>query len=344
MRTNLGLFIVTLWVAFLNLPARGEPTLLPHEQMGLRSSGRLRWVVYLNNTNFNFKRRPVADFDRYNDASECCNNLNKALPDSSPYFYEVSERQNPAPPNDNSSGTDLNAGPAAPPPSPPDYYRVRPKTIPRITVPGRDDGNSVAGKKGRGTIDGSNVVIAFAEDGSFTVTGELEGSGQWSQTGKAVTMQTRLATFQGVLDGNTLTGIRVRRSADGSILTDKWSITFSTDKRSGPATDSVTLDGTWKKAALSLDMIIEGNRLRFVNEYGLHYEGTWQWSETGKVMRFRADRPDNGSPFMRQGGQQYVEGTCEVSGTSLIVTATDRQRGGGDPDYDGTTRRIRTSR
>jgi hypothetical protein len=120
----------------------------------------------------------------------------------------------------------------------------------------KNNTNSVAGKMGNGKIGKATVTFTFAEDGSFSFTGKLKGSGTWTQTGKAVTMRTAISTFQGVVKGDTLEGIRVWRSRDGKVNRDTWCLDkFERNGFATPAADAAARDkpaqavpsivGTW---------------------------------------------------------------------------------------------------
>jgi hypothetical protein len=124
-----------------------------------------------------------------------------------------------------------------------------PKSPLPTTPPKSDrDTNSVSGRQGKGKLGTANVTLDFFKGGDFAVSGELEGFGKWTQTGNAVTMETSISKFQGVIDGNKAKGKRVRRSENGEVTTDEWSI----DLDPPPAPDVKNLKtiewvaGAWK--------------------------------------------------------------------------------------------------
>src|SRR5262249_33715823 len=93
MRTPVILAVVTIAATLIPVQAiHTQPAQLPQETMGLRDSGTGKVVLYLNSTDLNFRRRLVADFPKDEPAKAIRDQLNKMLPLSSPYFYEVDGR------------------------------------------------------------------------------------------------------------------------------------------------------------------------------------------------------------------------------------------------------------
>lgn len=152
----------------------------------------------------------------------------------------------------------------------------------------KDNPNSVAGRKGKGKIADSNVTFTFAKDGTFTVTGDLEGSGKWTQTGKAVTMETQISKFQGVAEDNKIRGVRVRRSDNGKILKDDWSVQLSPVPEK--ATGEAALIGTWVGSTDKFFHVFEaGGKYKNITPDG-RLTDTGSWKLTGETITISWDR------------------------------------------------------
>jgi hypothetical protein len=96
------------------------------------------------------------------------------------------------------------------------------------------------GRAAKGVIGSSSVQIEFAVKG-FVIRGDLEGKGRWSQHGKgAVTLETGLAVFRGLIDGNRIYGVRYFK--DGSVPLTTWSFELDSAKNGAGAVSPVAKD------------------------------------------------------------------------------------------------------
>lgn len=91
---------------------------------------------------------------------------------------------------------------------------------------------SVAGKTGTGTIGTAKVTITFTGKdgkGKFVVSGDLTGEGEWEQDGVAVTMETALSKFRGVMRDKQLAGVRFtkKQGEDGKNALTEWRVTLT---------------------------------------------------------------------------------------------------------------------
>ncbi len=91
---------------------------------------------------------------------------------------------------------------------------------------------AVAGKTFQGKIDNRSVVIRFAEGGEFIVDGEMQGQGQWTQTGDGLLLQTPIATYRGNVQADWITGVRFVK--DGSEPMAEWSVRLCQSPTAGP--------------------------------------------------------------------------------------------------------------
>jgi hypothetical protein len=101
-------------------------------------------------------------------------------------------------------------------------------------------GPKLAGKTGTGTIGTAKVTIKFTGDekgGKFTVSGDLEGEGEWRPDSTAsVYMETKLSAFRGVLRGDKLAGVRLikKPGEDGKNASTEWSVTLADSPKVDP--------------------------------------------------------------------------------------------------------------
>jgi hypothetical protein len=83
------------------------------------------------------------------------------------------------------------------------------------------------GKTGKGNIGKYEVTIGFA-DRQVVIRGEISGQGTYQETDGGVYMETERSTFQGVIRGNTMSGLWFSR--DKSRPAVEWSITLTEEK------------------------------------------------------------------------------------------------------------------
>jgi hypothetical protein len=113
------------------------------------------------------------------------------------------------------------------------------------------EASAVAGRTFEGRIGPQRVVIRFAASGEFVVSGELQGTGRWTQDGSGLLMETAIAKYRGQIDGDRISGLRFL--FDGSQPIGEWSVAVSTaaeaeligrwvdQRREGDAVMTVTL-------------------------------------------------------------------------------------------------------
>lgn len=106
--------------------------------------------------------------------------------------------------------------------------------------PTKGKGSVLAGKRGTGKIGDFNATIEFGQDGQFTISGEIQGKGKWSETDTGgVYMETERSTFRGNIKGNTVSGLWFTK--DNSRPLTEWSITLGSDAAAAGA----RIAGTW---------------------------------------------------------------------------------------------------
>jgi hypothetical protein len=110
---------------------------------------------------------------------------------------------------------------------------------------------TIAGRTFAGQIGPHRIVIRFASSGAFVVSGELQGSGRWTQDGSGLLLETAIAKYRGQIDGDRISGLRFR--IDGAQPIIAWSVVLSTaaeaelvgrwvdQRREGDSTMTITL-------------------------------------------------------------------------------------------------------
>jgi hypothetical protein len=91
---------------------------------------------------------------------------------------------------------------------------------------------AVAGKTFQGKIDKYSVVIRFAEGGEFTVGGEMQGPGQWTQTSDGLLLETPISTYRGNVEADRITGVRFVKDGSGPMA--EWSVKLCQSPNAGP--------------------------------------------------------------------------------------------------------------
>ena len=103
---------------------------------------------------------------------------------------------------------------------------------------------SVAGKQGKGKIGDKNVTIKFTKDKKFTISGDIEGEGEYTQTLNFVRMVTKRGSiFFATIDGDTITGSSWIKSPDGKKRQEKWNIKLVKSSADTDATDKSAVNG-----------------------------------------------------------------------------------------------------
>jgi hypothetical protein len=119
----------------------------------------------------------------------------------------------------------------------------------------------VAGRVFQGRIGKYHVSLQFADTGQFSVSGEMEGQGTWTQSGGGLLLETPVAKLRGNVEGDKITGLRFVKDASEPAMS--WSVKECcgskmepvgrwTDQTAGPRSQTtVTLvlrpdySGTW---------------------------------------------------------------------------------------------------
>ena len=91
---------------------------------------------------------------------------------------------------------------------------------------------AVAGKIFQGKIGKLSVVMLFAEGGEFTVSGEMQGQGQWTQTADGLLLQTPVATYRGNVNADGITGLRFVKDSSEPLA--EWSVRLCQTPKAGP--------------------------------------------------------------------------------------------------------------
>jgi hypothetical protein len=166
----------------------------------------------------------LGKFSSYQEALDCSTKWSKAHPMSNRLTREREIKVRITPSRPGTTVQPLQVSPSAVKPGigivKPDLKSADPgaKKTTGANVP------SLAGKQGTGAIGTSKVTIEFtgeSEKGEFTVSGELQGRGNWVQLGPFVQMETGLAKFEGKLYGNKIIGSRTIKASGSK---DDWNI------------------------------------------------------------------------------------------------------------------------
>jgi hypothetical protein len=95
--------------------------------------------------------------------------------------------------------------------------------------------NSLSGKRIVGTFGATRIALSFAENGKVTFTQpdnenrELS-KGEWSQTGKAISIRTSNFRYMGLVDGNRVSGRRIPTNGD-SPQVEEWTASIETQSK-----------------------------------------------------------------------------------------------------------------
>lgn len=181
---------------------------LPHETQRLQYTGAYKWVVYLNSTDLNFRRQPVADFPTPEQAEATRDRLNKALPLSSPHFYQVDERPRDGVP----FSLDV-------PPSPAQ------RSVPRVpSAPALEDTTWVGSETANDT---TNLQFVFKANGEVLAYDDTRHvwRGRWRKTSDTTVIinltHPRAINYYGTINGGRISGT-ARTSGGGW----RWSVTM----------------------------------------------------------------------------------------------------------------------
>lgn len=102
----------------------------------------------------------------------------------------------------------------------------RPALAPSTTKTGAipHNGLSVADKTYQGTICSYKATISFRSNGTFIVSGDIEGTGRWLQKGETISMQTDIATYEGNVVKEQIVGQRALKDHSGTQRRCAWSM------------------------------------------------------------------------------------------------------------------------
>jgi len=68
---------------------------------------------------------------------------------------------------------------------------------------------------GPGTIGPYQARLELRPNGTFVVTGKIEGSGTWHQSGQMIVMDSQTSHYEGTLENSTISGTRTFKGRDG---------------------------------------------------------------------------------------------------------------------------------
>lgn len=68
---------------------------------------------------------------------------------------------------------------------------------------------------GSGTIGAYKARLELRPDGTFVVTGSIEGSGTWHQRGQTIVMESQTSHYEGTVENSTISGTRTFKQRDG---------------------------------------------------------------------------------------------------------------------------------
>jgi len=80
--------------------------------------------------------------------------------------------------------------------------------------PSRSDDRILSGA-GSGTIGPFQARLELRPDGTFVVTGKIEGSGTWHQSGQTIVMESQTSHYEGNLENSTISGTRTLKERAG---------------------------------------------------------------------------------------------------------------------------------
>jgi hypothetical protein len=68
---------------------------------------------------------------------------------------------------------------------------------------------------GPGTIGPYQARLELRPNGTFVVTGKIEGSGTWHQSGQMIVMESQSSHYEGTLENSTISGTRIFKERAG---------------------------------------------------------------------------------------------------------------------------------
>jgi hypothetical protein len=68
---------------------------------------------------------------------------------------------------------------------------------------------------GSGTIGPYQARLELRPNGTFFVTGKIEGSGTWHQNGQTIVMESQTSHYEGTLENSSISGTRTFKGRDG---------------------------------------------------------------------------------------------------------------------------------
>lgn len=131
----------------------------------------------------------------------------------------------------------------------------RKNAVPK-SKPDKSNPDSIAGKRATGTFGKFKLTISFGDDGTVTFTEagrdqKQVALGEWTQTGKAVTIDTPTFLYMGLINGNQIAGKRVAKQTD-SPLSEMWQAAFDVvvpkDERAISGLSAKDVVGRWTRA------------------------------------------------------------------------------------------------
>lgn len=253
--------------------------------------------------------KELGAFDSYDEAESTCQEWSKANPKD---FRLTRTRKTQVRVRD--------LPPLTPKPQPADPPLTRKMPAPTTrAVLDKSNPDSVAGKRASGTLGKFDLALAFGDDGkvTFTEAGQSKrqvAKGEWTQTGRAVTINTPDYRYMGLVEGNKITGKRVSKQLDLNV-TEAWNATFD-----------IPVSSQKDKAEP------EKGRLGAKEVADIQLAGTsWMRRDTPNIGN------DSGLTFLDENKLRVSvypdgrrQGTWKVEGTKITITLTN------DDSYVGT--------
>jgi hypothetical protein len=93
----------------------------------------------------------------------------------------------------------------------------RPVTMPSQTPDKGPSGslNRILSGAGPGTIGPYQARLELRPDGTFVVTGKIQGSGTWQHRGETIVMESQTSHYEGKLENSTISGTRTFKERAG---------------------------------------------------------------------------------------------------------------------------------
>jgi hypothetical protein len=145
---------------------------------------------------------------------------------------------------------------------------------------------SLSGKKYSGTIGRAKATIEF-KNGSFAVSGDIEGQGRWRQDGNGVHFETESSVYRGVVSGDGIKGYRYFKDHRPY---ERWAVTLDR------VPEKLKAVGVWKSGVYKVEIYEGGSAKNFNGTVG-----TWAFIND---RSFRANFDGHFDRFEMLGGDR----------------------------------------